>query len=241
MSLREDSERREPFERRGRSERFILRFASQTGIESEIHETLYGEFGAVEGLVIAVIQRDAFTRQHLVHTNHLSHRFATALHLRGDDRTTFLRAALLHDLGKIAIPDDLLMKPSALEPEQYAHVQLHAAIGETILAPYRAYRRVAKIVGQHHEHYAGGGYPRNLRGAAIDPLARAVSVIDAFSAMVLPRPYHRGIDENEALAELERCAGSQFDPHYVDVFVQMIKKEQANIDGHSVEYLGGVS
>ena len=90
-------------------------------------------------------------------------------------------------------------------------MQRHAEYGRTILSAYPEFADVAQIVGEHHEHWNGCGYPNRIGAESIGRLARAVSVIDAFSAMTLDRPYHRAISEHEALHELERCAGSQFD------------------------------
>jgi HD-GYP domain-containing protein (c-di-GMP phosphodiesterase class II) len=112
------------------------------------------------------------------------------------------------------------MRPGRLTSEEYEDVKRHAAHGWQILKGYGAYEEVAEIVGQHHERWDGTGYPSGLAGSAIHPLARAVAVLDAFSAMTLDRPYHRGITEDAALAELARCSGSQFDPHYVERFVR---------------------
>jgi HD-GYP domain-containing protein (c-di-GMP phosphodiesterase class II) len=95
----------------------------------------------------------------------------------------------------------------------------HAQYGQHVLAQHAGYAEVAEIVGQHHERWDGEGYPHGLAGEDIHPIARAVSILDAFSAMVADRPYHRGITEDAALAELQRCAATQFDPLLVDRFV----------------------
>ena len=95
----------------------------------------------------------------------------------------------------------------------------HAAFGAHTIAQHPGWEEVATIVGQHHERWDGQGYPNGLAGDAIHPLARAIAVLDAFSAMVSDRPYHRGITEAAALAEVQRCSGSQFDPYYAERFV----------------------
>jgi HD-GYP domain-containing protein (c-di-GMP phosphodiesterase class II) len=100
-------------------------------------------------------------------------------------------------------------------------MQRHAEYGRTILSSYAEFADVAKIVGQHHERWDGRGYPSGIPGPTVHPLARAVSVIDAFSAMTLDRPYHRAISETDALRELERCSGTQFEPAMVESFCAM--------------------
>ncbi|HEV3085995.1 MAG TPA: HD domain-containing phosphohydrolase, partial [Candidatus Elarobacter sp.] len=139
----------------------------------------------------------------------------------------FVRAALLHDIGKMLIPEAILLKPAKLEPHEYRTMQRHAAYGRAILSEYPEYADVARIVGEHHERWDGHGYPNGIPGPALDPMARAVSVIDAYSAMTLDRPYHRAIAEADALRELERCSGTQFDPAMVTSFCTMRRELRA--------------
>jgi HD-GYP domain-containing protein (c-di-GMP phosphodiesterase class II) len=119
----------------------------------------------------------------------------------------------------LLVPDGVLTKPGRLTAQEYDHVRRHPEFGYKILALQSNWDEVATIVHQHHERWDGTGYPNGIAGEAIHPLARAVAVLDVFSAMVSDRPYHRGITEDAALAELQRCSGTQFDPFYVDRFV----------------------
>ena len=178
----------------------------------------FGSFGEVEPLVEAALVRDPYTRLHLLHVNHLAHAWAPRLGISGAEHETFVRAALLHDIGKLLIPESILLKPAKLDAAEYGQMQRHAEYGRTILSQYAEFDEVARIVGQHHERWDGGGYPNRVPGPHVDRTARAVSVIDAFSAMTLDRPYHRAISELDALRELERCAGTQFDPEMVASF-----------------------
>jgi diguanylate cyclase (GGDEF)-like protein/putative nucleotidyltransferase with HDIG domain len=181
----------------------------------------YGLFGEVEPLVECALVRDPYTRMHLLHVNHLAHTWSPLLQIDGEVHETFVRAALLHDIGKLLIPESILLKPARLEIAEYKTMQRHAEYGRTILSPYPEFAEVARIVGQHHERWDGRGYPAGIPGEKVDRLARAVSVIDAYSAMTLDRPYHRAIGDVDALRELERCAGTQFDPEMVASFVAM--------------------
>jgi diguanylate cyclase (GGDEF)-like protein/putative nucleotidyltransferase with HDIG domain len=181
----------------------------------------YGMFGEVEPIVECALVRDPYTRMHLLHVNQLAHAWAPLLQVDGAPYETFVRAALLHDIGKLLIPESILLKPARLEIAEYKTMMRHAEYGRTILSGYAEFADVACIVGQHHERWDGRGYPAGIAGESIDRLARAVSVIDAYSAMTLDRPYHRAIGETDALRELERCSGTQFDSEMVASFVNM--------------------
>lgn len=186
---------------------------------------LHGVYSGIETIVDSLLDRDPFTRVHLVHVNSMAKHWAEFnLDLGGEDLAKILQASLLHDVGKLLISDRILVKPSSLTADEYRAIQYHAEFGKNILSRYDAFAEVADIVGQHHERWDGLGYPAGLRGEQIHPLARAISILDAFSAMVMDRPYHRGIDEGAALTEVERCSGTQFDPHFVERFVAYRRK-----------------
>jgi diguanylate cyclase (GGDEF)-like protein len=178
-----------------------------------------GIFTGLETIVGALLDRDPFTRAHVIQVNGMAKQWSQHnLELDRDALGTFLQAGLLHDVGKLLVSDRLLVKPGRLTPDEYDSVKRHAVFGCNILALQAGWDEVAAIVGQHHEWWDGNGYPNGLAGDEIHPLARAVSVLDAYSAMVADRPYHRGITEDAALAELQRCSGTQFDPYYVERF-----------------------
>ncbi|MEO6913235.1 MAG: HD domain-containing phosphohydrolase [Candidatus Baltobacteraceae bacterium] len=182
--------------------------------------TLHGSFTGIETIVDSLLDRDPYTRVHLFHVNAMAKHWAEYnLDLERSEFGTILQASLLHDVGKLLISDRILVKPSTLTPEEYRAIQHHAEFGKNILSRYAGYAEVAEIVGQHHERLDGLGYPNGLAGNRIHPLARAITILDAFSAMVMDRPYHRGIAESDALAEIERCSGTQFDPAYVSRFL----------------------
>ena len=132
------------------------------------------------------------------------------------------RAAELHDIGKVAIPDAILDKPSALTGPERAYVQRHSVIGERILASAPDLLPVARVVRASHERWDGKGYPDQLKGDEIPMAARVVFVCDAFCAMTAPRPYSQAVTPREALTELRRCAGTQFDPDVVTAFGQTL-------------------
>lgn len=186
---------------------------------------LHGAYTGIETIVDSLLDRDPFTRMHLVHVNSMAKHWAEFnLDLEHNDLSVMLQASLLHDVGKLLISDRILVKPSSLSAEEYRAIQYHAEFGKNILSRYDSFAEVAEIVGQHHERWDGLGYPAGLQGPQIHRLARAISILDAFSAMVMDRPYHRGIPEEAALAEIERCSGTQFDPYYVERFLAYRRK-----------------
>jgi diguanylate cyclase (GGDEF)-like protein len=181
---------------------------------------LAGTFTGIETIVTALLDRDPYMRVHLLEVNAMAKLWSQYdLELDRDSLAIFLQTSLLHDVGKLLVSDRLLVKPGRLSPEEYESVKGHAVFGRNILALQPGWEEVAAIVGQHHEWFNGRGYPIGLSGDEIHPLAHAVAVLDAYSAMISDRPYHRGISEAAALAELQRCSGTQFDPYYVERFV----------------------
>jgi putative nucleotidyltransferase with HDIG domain len=129
------------------------------------------------------------------------------------------RAALLHDIGKIGVPEALLLKPSALSPEDYERVKEHSEAGARILETVPFLADVVPIVRHHHERWDGSGYPAGLAGEDIPFLARVLAVADSFDAMVSERPYRGPLPRRLAIDEVVLCSGSQFDPAVVDAFV----------------------
>jgi diguanylate cyclase (GGDEF)-like protein len=190
------------------------------GVDDVDAYAIHGVFAGVETILEALLDRDPFTRVHLLQVNTMAKLWSDYnLHLDDEELALLLQASLLHDVGKLLVSDKILVKPGRLSPEEYAAAMRHATYGRDILAQNPGYEDVAEIVGQHHERWDGAGYPTGCAGEGIHRLARAIAILDAFSAMVADRPYHRGISEDAALTELQRCAGAQFDPDLVRQFV----------------------
>jgi diguanylate cyclase (GGDEF)-like protein len=142
--------------------------------------------------------------------------------LSSEDHAQLRQAAELHDVGKLAIPEELLHKPGPLDPQEWAFVRPHPLIGERIIAAAPALAAAAKLVGATHERFDGGGYPNGLAGQQIPLGARIIAVCDAFTAMTFPRSYAAQRSVSEAVDELRRCAGTQFDPSVVDALANLI-------------------
>jgi HD-GYP domain-containing protein (c-di-GMP phosphodiesterase class II) len=132
------------------------------------------------------------------------------------------RAAELHDVGKIAVPEAILRKPGPLDDAEWEVMRQHTIIGERILAAAPSLRPVGRLVRASHERWDGNGYPDGLAGERIPLGARIIAVCDAFDAMRQARPYAASLSEDEALAELHRCSGTQFDPWVVKVFTAVL-------------------
>jgi two-component system cell cycle response regulator len=136
-------------------------------------------------------------------------------------------AARLHDVGKLAIPDDILKKPGPLDAEEWAIMRAHAEIGARIVSAAPSLAHIAELVRSHHEHYDGSGYPDRLSGELIPLGASVIAVCAAFVAMMRHRPFSDAITVEEALDELRRCSGSQFDPGVVDAFCELLRLAMA--------------
>ena len=160
---------------------------------------------------------------HLDQVTTLADGVAQRLGLPEEDVAPVLQAASLHDTGKAAIPDEILNKPGPLDDEEQAYIRRHTLIGERILSAAPALRRAAKLVRSSHERHDGKGYPDGLVGDQIPLGSRIIAVCDAYDAMVSDRPYRASMGTEKAVAELRRCAGTQFDPVVVEVLCELLE------------------
>jgi len=168
--------------------------------------------------VQALVEREPELHEHLREVAVLAQRTAIEMGLQSDELDEVVRAAELHDIGKIAVPDSVLHKPAPLGEDEWQIMRQHPVIGERILATVPALRLVGVLVRSSHERWDGSGYPDGLQRADIPLGARIVAVCDAYHAMISPRPYAPARSLESARLELRRCAGTQFDPAVVDAF-----------------------
>ena len=169
-------------------------------------------------LMQVMAEREPDLPGHLTQVAGMARSVGRRMGLAGEELEVMVRAAELHDVGKIAVPDAILHKPSGLDQIERAIVERHSEVGERILAAAPAMGPVARLVRASHERYDGRGYPDHRLGKEIPVGARILAVCDAFHAMTSDRPYHRAIDAAQAIAELRREAGAQFDPAVVEAF-----------------------
>jgi HD-GYP domain-containing protein (c-di-GMP phosphodiesterase class II) len=167
--------------------------------------------------------RDAYTGDHCRRLVEYAGLTAMSLQLPGKEVDLIKLGAALHDVGKIVVPDSILMKPERLTPDEYAKIKQHCYFGGQICKKVPFLRSVHDIVYHHHEFYNGQGYPDGIAGESIPLGSRIVAVVDAFDAMTSDRPYRAAIGTDEAYEVLERGAGSQWDPEIVRCFLDGIK------------------
>lgn len=188
-----------------------------------------------EALLVALARaleaKDDETEGHSERVTAYALRLGRALGLRREALEDLRRGALLHDLGKIGIPDAVLRKPGPLTEEEKALMRTHPLIGDRILEGLPALQGARGVVRHHHERFDGRGYPEGLQGEEIPLLARIFAVVDAYDAMTSDRPYRRALSHGEALAAIAREAGKQFDPQVVRVFLRVFAEEREVKDG----------
>ena len=177
---------------------------------------------SMEVLVRVLSERNGELAEHIGDVGDLCGRVAEHLGLPESACSSVARAGILHDVGKAAIPDAVLHKPGPLDEDEWAFVRRHTLIGERIVRGAPSLAEVATLVRSSHERWDGGGYPDGLAGEAIPLGSRIVAVCDAYDAMIEERPYSRAMSPEDALNELRRCAGTQFDPRVVEAFAEVV-------------------
>jgi GAF domain-containing protein/HAMP domain-containing protein len=177
---------------------------------------------AISSLATAIDARDPYTRGHSEDVTRSVVVLARELGWEGADLEMIEFAALLHDVGKIAVPDNILRKPEDLSPEEWDVIYLHPYHSAQIVRPVEPLRKIIPWIYHHHEHWDGSGYPDHLKGEEIPEGARIIAVVDAFNAMTTDRPYHKALPEQDAIGEISRSAGKQFDPRIVKAFLKVM-------------------
>ncbi len=181
----------------------------------------------VSMLADAVEAKDPDTHGHCEMASRLARLIAERMGLSERERAVVCYAALLHDVGKIGVSDGVLNKPGPLLPEERELMRAHVRVGHDLLASVPALQPIAGVVLHHHERWDGTGYPDGMRGEEIPLAARIVAVVDAYCAMITLRSYKEAYEVAHARQELERCAGTQFDPRVVELFLAALDSPQA--------------
>jgi HD-GYP domain-containing protein (c-di-GMP phosphodiesterase class II) len=176
--------------------------------------------GIMRSMINMVEIKDTYTKNHSESVGHYSVILGQMLGLPASRLESLRIAAQLHDVGKIGIPDHILKKEGPLSDEEYELMKTHPTLGEKVLFPIQSLRREAEIIGKHHEHLNGSGYPYQARGSDIPLEARIITIADSYHAMISHRPYRRGLGVKEAVKRLQASKGTQFDPQLVDLFCE---------------------
>ena len=214
---------------------FIKTMGSQVAIALDreqyidrIHEM---NFESVYSLVQAIEMRDPYTRGHSLQVAKLASAIAEAIGFTGQDLELIKFAGLLHDVGKIAVPERILQKPSFLTSNEWKVIQLHPKQSAMIIDPIKGLRQIRDWILYHHERWDGRGYPKNIKGDRIPIQSRILSVCDTFSAMTEDRPYRKRLSDDEARREIRKVSGSQLDTKIANIFLDL------GINGHNGNFI----
>ncbi len=184
---------------------------------------------SIETLRYTVEAKDSYTRGHSDRVSELSILIGKKANLSEEDLKTLKIGGLFHDIGKIGVPDSILLKESKLTDDEYSEIKNHPSIGAHILSTATIFKDIIPIVKHHHERYDGHGYPGQLKGEDIPYLARITAIADSFDAMTSRRTYRDSLPIDTVIAEFEKCKGTQFDPELTDVFLDILKNHFGEI------------
>ncbi len=204
----------------------LLSVGDQAAVAVENHRLKHSlqqaYVSTMAALADAVEAKDPYTHSHCKVVSRYARKIAERLHLPEEERTIVSFAALLHDVGKIGVSDGILNKPGPLIEEERSLVRAHVRVGHDLLQRVAALNEVADVILHHHEWYDGTGYPDGLKGEHIPIAARIVCAVDAYAAMTTRRSYKEAYTDEHARAELQRCAGTQFDPGVVTAMLAIL-------------------
>ncbi len=217
MMLSEDATERHKMET---EQAEAIRMLQETGanLQKRYHDLLAVSMETISSLLE---QRDLYTSNHSLNVSRYALKLYEHCFGEGRDADTLRKAAVLHDIGKVAIPDQILNKPGKLNPWEYDIIKSHSVIAEEILKPLDAGGEISLVVRHHHERYDGGGYPDGLAGDDIPMLSRIIAIADAYDAMNSDRPYRKALPLERTMEEIRACSGKQFDPVWVDAFMDL--------------------
>lgn len=195
-----------------------------------LQQELQDSFQETINLLINLLAiRDPVTQLHSFMVLSLTEQVCSKLKINGEDLFNIKLAALLHDIGKIAIPEEILAKPQSLSPDEYVRMHQHVHYGYHALSGIKRLATARELMFHHHENYDGTGYPRGLKGEEIPIGARIVAVVDAYDAMTSDRPYRKNLGVEEALRRLREAKNRQFDPVVVDALIECVERREETL------------
>ena len=203
--------------------KFIADKASMQIENRMLYESLFeGVLDTLTSLIVAVNRRDMYTEDHCKRVADMCLALADRMGAADYQKDEVRVVAPIHDVGKIGIPDSILLKPFLLSNGEYNLMKNHSAFGEEIINRFDILSNEASITRHHHERFDGTGYPDGLDGEAIPYCSRLIALCDTYDAMMTDRPYRKGMASDETLEEIKKCRGKQFDPGMTDCFLEMV-------------------
>ncbi|MEK6646958.1 MAG: HD domain-containing phosphohydrolase [Candidatus Firestonebacteria bacterium] len=204
--------------------------ASQAAIaieKTKLYQNLQDVYmRTIKALAVAIDAKDHYTHNHSENVTKYAVEIAEEMGLNSEEVKNINHASQLHDLGKIGIQDYILSKSDKLSAEEWKKIKEHSLKSAEILEPLVFLNDVIEMVKQHHERYDGAGYPYGVKGDNIRIGARIMAVADAYDAMISDRPYRNSMSQKDAIAELEKCSGKQFDPQVVHAFLRVLERRK---------------
>lgn len=202
---------------------FLIQKAAAAIENIALYENIYNNlFSTLYAFVAALEVRDSYTRQHSTRVASVAHNIGKVMDCSEDELSVISVAGQLHDIGKIGIRDEILLKPGRLEPYEFEKIKEHPAIGADIVGKLGLWDREQDIIRHHHEYFDGRGYPDGLKEYQIPKLARILSVADAFDAMSSDRAYRKKMEKEKVVSIIKNGAGTQFDPEVVEAFLTIV-------------------
>ena len=201
----------------------LLKEADRNMYQDKLFNGKSREKHFLEAFRIVLAERDPHTSDHAQRLQELAFSLGKRVGLTEYQLGNLKLLALLHDIGKIGIPDSILFKTYILTPSEWKKMREHSRIGYRMAKNIPDFAPIAQEILHHHEHWDGNGYPNGLKGEKIPLLSRIISIIDAYNVMQSRRPYEGAVSKTEALKEIKRCAGTQFDPQLVEIFLKIVQ------------------
>lgn len=203
-------------------------------VEEAYRELSASYLSMVRTLADVCEAKDSYTRGHLDRTYHFAMLLTREVAPQLAERAELGFGYLLHDIGKVGVPESVLNKPGPLTEEEWAVMRTHPMIGETLVEPLKLLGDASLVIRSHHERWDGKGYPDGLAGEDIFLPARIFMLADTFDAMTTDRPYRRAMPVHVALEEIERHAGTQFDPELATTWIDLVERREADADRSSL-------